>query len=209
MKSFENIDSETGDPRAHPWTTAESDPAYRYYDFRRHPQLIRTHLEDFTAWKSYAAITTFYDLLEWLNGPESVFESNDCAFEGPHLNTSPDFTKSLACTGRLMILYRNLSLNTAPDQIQRLSDAIHHALHHTDPGFAWGAIGTTTVPVHYRAIPGSQDVVAGQQLMLSFWAFGDSETETMTNLGRTFGNLSTVIRGVSAETLTAQAAPPQ
>jgi hypothetical protein len=201
MKSFENIDSESGAPRAHPWTTAESDPAHRYYDLRQHPDLIRTHLEDFTPWNSYAAINTFYRLLEWLNGPESVFESNDCAFEGPHPNTSPSFTQRLTCTGRLMILYRNVPLNTAPNHIVRLSDAIHRHLHHTDPGFELGAIGTTIMQVHYTALPGIHERVPGKQLMLSFWAFGDTEAETMTNLERTFRNLSAVIRGVSDESL--------
>ena len=38
----------------------------------------------------------------------------------------------------------------------------------------------------------------GSQLMLSFWAWGDDERETMANLDRTLTNVSVVLRRVAS-----------
>jgi hypothetical protein len=91
MKVYEHNDPDSFILRSHPWIDGESDPAHRYYDFRTSPELIRSSLEDLQAWSTYPATETFYRLLEWLNGAESVFESNDCAFSGASANTSAQF----------------------------------------------------------------------------------------------------------------------
>jgi hypothetical protein len=148
-------------------------------------------------WSAYPATETFYRLLEWLNGPESVFESNDCAFSGPTATTQPP--KRLQCSGRLMMLYRNLALNTSPKQIHWLTTAAAHALDQTDPAFEGGAIGATIMSVRFTTLPGPPERQRGQQLMLSFWAWGEQETEVMTNLNRTFRNVTVALRGLSDE----------
>ena len=58
-----------------------------------------------------------------------------------------------------------------------------------------GIIGTTIVPVRYLALPEAREQQLGSQLMLSFWAWGDSEADTMLNLGRLFKNLARALRG--------------
>ena len=50
--------------RSHPWTHAESNSEFRYYDVRKSPALIRTALEDFVPFGHYPAIDHFYALLE-------------------------------------------------------------------------------------------------------------------------------------------------
>jgi hypothetical protein len=65
-------------------------------------------------WATYPATETFYRLLEWLNGSESVLESNDSAFSGATATTSTQPSKRLQCSGRLILLYRNVILNTSP-----------------------------------------------------------------------------------------------
>jgi hypothetical protein len=82
MKVYQHNDPDSFILRSHPWIDGESDPAHRYYDFRTSPERIRSSLEDMQEWSAYPATETFYRLLEWLNGSESVFESNDCAFSG-------------------------------------------------------------------------------------------------------------------------------
>ncbi|NOS82266.1 MAG: hypothetical protein HOP32_11870, partial [Nitrospira sp.] len=77
MKVYEHSDPDSLKLRSHPWIDAESDPTNRYYDFKIHPELIRLSLEDMQKWSAYPATETFYRLLEWLNGPDSIFESND------------------------------------------------------------------------------------------------------------------------------------
>jgi hypothetical protein len=150
-------------------------------------------------WSAYPATETFYRLLEWLNGSESVFESNDCAFSGATVNTSPQFSKRLQCSGRLMIFYRILAMNTSPEQIHWLTNAAAHALRRTDPAFEWGALGATIMSVRFTALPGPPELQRGQQLMLSFWAWGEDEREVMTNLDRTFRNVTVALRGLSDE----------
>ena len=199
MKVFEHNDPDSLSPRSHPWIDGESDPTHRYYDFRTRPERIRSSIEDMQEWSAYPATETFYRLLEWLNGSESVFESNDCAFSGATINTGPQSSKRLQCSGRLMILYRDLALNTSPTQIHWLTNAAAHALRRTDPEFEWGAIGATIMPVRFTTLPGPPELQRGQQLLLSFWAWGEHELEVMTNLDRTFHNVTLVLRGLSDE----------
>ncbi len=199
MKIYEHSDPVSFSPRSHPWIDGESDLTHRYYDFRSHPELIRSSLEDMQEWATYPATETFYRLLEWLNGSESVLESNDSAFSGATTTTSTQPSKRLQCSGRLMLLYRNLILNTSPEQIHWLTNAAAHALRRTDPAFEWGAIGATIMSVRFTTLPGPLELQRGQQLMLSFWAWGEHEPEVMTHLNRTFRNLTVALREVSDE----------
>ena len=199
MKIYEHHDPQSLRCRSHPWTDSASDPTHRYYDFRTSPELIRSSLEDMQEWNTYPATETFYRLLEWLNGPKSVFESNDCAFSGATANPGTQSSQRLQCSGRLMILYRDLALNTAPAQIGWLTNAAAHALEQTDPTFESGAIGATIMSARFTALPGPPELQQGQQLMLSFWAWGEDEPEVMANLDRTFRNITAVLRRLSDE----------
>lgn len=199
MQVYEHNDPGSLRPRTHPWTDGESNPAHKYYDFRARPELIRSSIEDLQEWGAYPAMETFYRLLEWLNGPESALESNDCAFNGASINTSSECSKHLQCSGRLMMLYRDLSLNILPEQMHWLVNATAHAVRKIDPAFEWGAVGVTITPVRFTALPGPPEQQRGQQLMLSFWAWGKDEREVMTNLDRTFRNLTVALHQVSDE----------
>jgi hypothetical protein len=174
-----------GEPRSHPWSDSVLDSGARYHDLSAH-----------TPFERYSAIEEFYSLLERLNHPKSVLESSDCAFSGPRPSESRQRKESLECSGRLMILYRALEQNTLEARLAWLRLALHQELAELDPKFTGGIIGTTLVPIRYLALPeGSQ---LGQQLMLSFWAFGDSEASLMLVLARLFRNLSRALRHVSA-----------
>jgi hypothetical protein len=201
MFSYERSDPNADNPRSHPWGVAESDPTYRYYDFKANPELIRTNLEDFVGLSDWPAVQTFFSLLEWLNGPDSILESNDCAFRLPGENTNPGINKSLKCSGRVIIFYRPLHLNTSKAGVESLKDAIHHYLKQIDPDFLWGAIGTTIMKAEYVTLPVPPRDQAGFQVMLLFEAWGDSEEETMLNLERLFKNLQTALQDVSSEIL--------
>jgi hypothetical protein len=180
--------------RSHPWTSAEGDPDSRYYDLTAQPEHIRTSLEDLRGWQQYPAVEAFYTLLERLNHPESALESNDCAFNGPGENEDRSVRKAMQCSGRLMVLFRSLELNTEPERVETLKNELHFDLTATDPSFHFGIIGTTVVPVRYLALPEGRDQQLGSQLMISFWAWGDSEADTMLNLGRLLKNLSGALR---------------
>ncbi len=196
MNVFELADPEALALRFHPWHGSVTDPSLRHHDLRRQPELIRTALEDWIPFEHHAAANTFYTLVEWLNGPDSSLETSDCAFNGPAANPTPAVHKAQMCSGRLMILFRDLTQNTAQQPVHALSQALARALSSEDVGFECGACGVTTVPTRFTNAPGSADQQLGPQLMLSLWAWGDDEADTMKNLDRTLVGVSRALRRV-------------
>jgi len=187
VKTYENCELVSGPRRSHPWSTSTGHLSHRYHDFRLRPELIPAVLEDFRPWDAYVAIRSFYDLLAWINGEGSPFESNDCAFSGPDDNIDDGFRKRLQCSGRLGLLFRDLRLNTSEHAMIRLIEGIHIRLRALDPDFAWGAVGTTLLRVFYLELP--EGSAEGSQLLLSFWAWGDGESEVFENLARVISAL--------------------
>lgn len=196
MKTYEYDGSPFSEPRSHPWSGSATDASARYYDFTASPELIRTSLEDFLPFRHYPAVEDFYALLERVNHPKSPLESSDCAFNPPAPNETRLVKAELECSGRLMLLYRDLTLNTRRDRVSWLKTAFHQQLGHVDPKFRLGMIGTTLIPVRYLTRPESEQ--AGEQLLLGFWAYGETLDATMQNLARLFRNLTQALRGVSA-----------
>jgi hypothetical protein len=197
MKTCEYDGAPFIEPRSHPWTDSAACADYRYIDLKADPARIRTSLEDFVPWSHYAAIDEFYGLVEWLNRQLSTLESNDCAFTGPHANDVPSMAKALQCSGRIMVLFRALTKNLARPTVESFKNALHHRLGAIDPTFPWGVIGTTIVPVRYVSLPVPEHQQLGHQLMISFWAWGSTEEELMTNLGRVLRNLSSGLHAVA------------
>ena len=103
----------------------------------------------------------------------------------------------LACSGRVMILYRDLARNASEPDVESLKNALHHELGALDPELEWGMIGTTLVPVRYLALP--RDAQLGQELMVSFWAWGGTEEDLMENLARVVTSLFAALRGVATK----------
>lgn len=177
--------------RHHPWTTSERDDKFRYYDLKAEPELIETILEDFKPWDEHQAIRSFYETLRFLNGPDSTFESNDCAFQLKE--NVDDNGKRLRAHGRLMILLRELPRNTDAESVNYYLALITEKLFMRDRGFELGAILVTRYPTLFVAIPPErkQEGFCGEFL---FWSWGDTEAETMENLDRLFGNLTAALR---------------
>jgi hypothetical protein len=196
MKTYEFAGASSTEARAHPWRGAAGDPAGQYYDFTASPELIRTSLEDFKPFEHYPAVEVLYALLERVNHPRSPLESNDCNFVPPGENRSGQVRAALECSGRVMLLFRDLPQNTRLSRVAWLKTAFHYQLAQLDPKFTLGLIGTTLLPVRYLTLPDAEQL--GQQLMLSFWAFGETEVLTMQNLARLLRNLTQAVRGVSA-----------
>jgi hypothetical protein len=195
MKSYGYGGPAFTEPRSHPWADTPGSPPARYYDLTTTPALIRSALEDFVPWSHYPAIDVFYSLLEWLNRPGAALESNDCAFSAPELQGHPERADALQCQGRVMVLFRALEHNR-DGHIAGLENRLHQSLAPLDPTFDGGAIGTTLVPVRYRALPAGEQL--GDELMISFWAWGNSEQECLKNLARLLRGLSSALEQASA-----------
>jgi len=201
MKTCEYAGAPLEQARSHPWTDATGNPHFRYYDLTAAPEHIRNSLEDFQPWGHYAAVEDFYRMLESLNRRGSVFESNDCAFTGPEPNDQAAIPKAFQCSGRVMVLFRAIERNTRPGSVEQLKNQLHLELAPLDRSFEWGVIGTTLVPTRYLALADHGDNQLGCQLMISFWAWGDTEADTMTNLKRLFKNLARALTNLSASPL--------
>jgi len=185
--------------RSHPWTVNQHNTNERYYDFKTHPHLVSDVLEDFTPWSNWAAIQEFFKLVVWVNSPDSELESNDCAFGGICANTNGNFAKSLQCHGRIMLLYRYLELNSSPENINWLEDALSYYLNQLQPDLEFGAIGSSQLPVHYLDLITDGNEANGNQIILSFWCWGDSEAEVMANLHLLIQALWQALQYVSTE----------
>lgn len=178
-------DSEEPPPRDHPWTICETNPEARYYDFRTHPELISTSLEDFKPWSKYPAIARFYELLAWINGDDSIFESNDCGLRPPRTDTeAPEIIRRnfesdpIVVHGRLAMIFRNLEWNTG-GRIDSLMKGIGQGLGQTPNIPAVVKVGEWKH--HFTAINKQ-----GRAVTLRFWAWGDTEEDAMTCLNMTF-----------------------
>jgi hypothetical protein len=198
MRSCEYDGVPFTEPRSHPWIDAVGDARCQYYDLTASPAHIRSSLEDFRPWSRYAAIEDFYALLEQLNQKSSALESNDCAFTGPHAGEQPTTTTAFECSGRVMVLFRALRQNTVPARVESLKNQLHNTLAQLDPNFLSGMIGTTLIPVRYLALPKRGNQQLGLQLMISFWAWGKTEADNMTNLRRLFKNLALALQHCQA-----------
>jgi hypothetical protein len=197
LKTYQYAGDAFDAPRSHPWLGAAEDPESQYYDLTETPALIRSSLEDFFPWNRFAGVQLFYDLLEQLNHPKSALESNDCAFSGPHPNDDLTTPKELQCCGRVMVLFRALEQNKDESRVAWLKNELHVELSELDSMFQWGAVGTTLIPVRFLALPEAQGQL-GWQLLISFWAWGDREADTMQNLARVIKNLGRALRSLSA-----------
>ena len=192
--------------RHHPWLTAMKDETERYYDFRRQPELIRTVLEDYLPMAHYEAVRSFYSLLEWLNGEDSPFETNDCGLRPVTDNNQPELTaKRLVISGRLMVFFRELDRNVSPESAAAFNRTGSFLTHRPDfqssdstewlvrrsleefdrlfPERQEACIGIELMPTLFeQATESRPEEKLGYELNYRFWAWGDDENEVMVNL---------------------------
>jgi len=181
----------TGIPRAHPWTTASNDPACRYVDFRSEPDKISTSLEDFMRWEQYPAIEGFYDFLRWVNGSESVLESNDCAF-CLEPNDDPNRPFQLQASGRIMLFVTDFRFTCSPQFGEYMTDAFGSYLERNLPKSSPATVGVSQATSFFKEV-GKR----GEQVVLNFWAWGDSEASTFSTLGTLFEHMLDAAKDVS------------
>jgi hypothetical protein len=67
-------------------------------------------------------------MLEWVNGPTSHFETNDCTMKGPHLNAIKAVSSPLTGGGRLMFFFRELRFNLSEEKVSWLREMMQSIL---------------------------------------------------------------------------------
>jgi hypothetical protein len=73
MHAFHDAQEGVGEPRPHPWQASMYDRSAKFVDFLKRPDLIRSSLEDFLPYAAQPAIDRFFQLVEWMNGPDTVW----------------------------------------------------------------------------------------------------------------------------------------
>ena len=195
---FVEFDSDVPPPRQHPWTESVANPDWRYCDFKMHPEQIPLALEDFRPWCHYPAITSFYEMVSWLNGPDSILESNDCGLRPPRQDhETPEVIRCsfesdpTVVHARLAILFRNLEWNTSNPTINGLKQSIHDCLRQNFPN--WPVVIKVGDWVHeFTAVK-----KVGRVVTLRFWCWGDDEATAMAGLKAAIEAASACLRWVS------------
>jgi hypothetical protein len=171
-------DMKTG--RTHPWKYAEHNPSWRYVNFRREPDKIESALEDFRPWAQFPATRRFYELIRWLNGADSLFETNDCAFQIRD-NCDANQPYKLQADGRLMLFSADLRLSCDPGFAEWLISRLGCYLEQAEPRVHAAAVGLSKASCFFKSASAE-----GEEVVLYFWAWGDTDDSTMKNLERVF-----------------------
>ena len=104
--------------------TSEHDLEGRYVDFREHPELIESTLEDFRPFERHNATRRFYAMLKWINGSTFELETNDCLLRSPQGNASlMEIPIRHQIQGRVTVLFRDYRLNTSEPMISWFTDS--------------------------------------------------------------------------------------
>lgn len=195
---FVDYDDDIPPPRQHPWTQVDANPEARYWDLRANPQQIPEVLEDFKPWSHYGAITNFYQMLAWINGDDSIFESNDCGLRPPRRDDAvPEFIQHvfdsdpIVVHGRLTFFFRNLVWNASPQTVDGLKKTIHDGLRNNVGNFP-GVVRVGDWAHLFTSIRKE-----GRAVSLRFWAWGDDEAMAMSNLNGVFEAIHGCLKWIS------------
>lgn len=160
-----------------------SDDASVYMDFKTQPKLIRKAIEDLLPFKKWGFAEQFYALIEWINSPRSLLESNDCVFNAAEDNTDQQYPYAKKCSARLMILFRDIPENCQVKSIDWLIQNMLLQISTTKPGFKAGAVCLSQSPTCYLALGNEADTGGmGYQVTLTFFAYGKNDRRCYENM---------------------------
>ena len=170
----------------------------RYYDFNNHPELIREVLEDFKEWEHFQGVQLFYEMLEWVNGPASHFETNDCTMKGPHPNAIKAVSSPLTGGGRLMFFFRELRFNLSEEKVSWLREMMQYILESL-PGNDFTYAQLCFFETLFTELPGTELEKIGKEVVIEFWAWGGTNEEVMSNFKLIVSNILSAFKQLSAE----------
>ena len=207
--------------REHPWTDSALNPDWKYYDFNKNPELIRTSLEDFVPWEKFAAVEEFYKFLEWMHGDESKIESNDCRLSFDKNKQKEKWNKEYVFHGGIFLLFKNLEFNLSEDSgnffnghnnldfitesftpnkyLAWFEGCCNQYIRGAYPGFSLGCLTFVLFPSKFNNASPIEEDTLGYQPCFRYWAWGDDENEAMENLHKVFEVLAGCVKAISAE----------
>ena len=198
MDAFTSNQNDNSELRSHPWTSMQSDQSSIYMDFKKTPKLIRNSLEDLLPLKKWEFVETFYSLIEWVNSPVSLLESNDCTFNAAEENSDGQYPYAKKCSARLMILFRDIPENCQQRSIDWLIQNILHSVTSTKLGFRAGAICLSQNATCYLALGDQPDTGGiGQQVVLTFFAYGKNERRCYESMQQVLSHAHSCLKKVN------------
>ncbi|PKG37780.1 hypothetical protein [Psychromonas sp. Urea-02u-13] len=198
MDAFTSSQTDSSELRSHPWTAMQNDQTSVYMDFKKNPKLIRQSLEDFIPLKKWDFVESFYALVEWINSPQSVLESNDCTFNVAQQNTDNQYPYAQKCSARLMILFRDIPENCQQRSIDWLMQNILQSVASTKQGFKAGAICLSQNETCYLALGDSPDTGGmGLQIVLTFFAYGKNDKRCYENMEQVISHAHDCLKKVN------------
>ena len=184
MHAFHDAEEGIGEPRPHPWQGSAYDPNARFVDFLRYPELIRTSLEDFLPYSDRPAIERFFQLLEWMQSPSTIWETTESKFWPVSTQSNRSFAQyRLICSGRLVFFCRDYLWQCKNSHwaftqlLKRLKDYA--------PVAANACVGVFTVPTLFVSLSEDGGVTAPEckALGIRCYGFGNSEDEAFDGFG--------------------------
>lgn len=200
MDVFPAPDAGWSKPRMHPYVAGREGEA-GFIDFRQQPERIPEVLEDYRVHANQAAVQTFFEFLRWINGPESVLETCDCALRGPEKPKSRKPSDlPLVLHGRVMLMHREPGANCIEGAPIVFIEHLYEQLQRVDAAVPLCDVsaGLTLCNVLYRdrclsqpagdgsLAPGTDDPGLGQHVMVTFRAHGQSHPEVWQTLDNFF-----------------------
>ncbi|MEO7539310.1 MAG: hypothetical protein ABIV21_04745 [Pyrinomonadaceae bacterium] len=145
--------------------------------------------EDFRPWERYPAIDAFYELIEWLNSPESVFAADGCKLAPPADNLY-DMPAGLVLEGRFILFFRDTKLDLA-DVVDESRYEVNqnmtglatrcHEFGYPLYADAWrNAVELFFIPCIY--VESKETAFFGQKLSFDFLCYGDDEKSLFDGL---------------------------
>lgn len=194
------------EPITFPWSAASNDPRGAYVNFRERPELIARALEDFRPWARTAAVKEFYDLLRWINGPESMLESVGCAFG---TRETHDVVRGLDgpwCVGWLSVILRDHPLNLnrdLTDELKRLINAKARAAPGPVPDGCIIISEALTQFVYLEDFyTGFREPPVGWSVVINWMVTAEAKRAALSALRSTFRQLRWVLAEVSQKAST-------
>lgn len=197
--------------RMHPYLSSRPGEA-GFVDFRQQPERIPEVLEDYRPHADQPAVRTFFEFLRWINGPESVLETCDCALQGPDKVKSPKESRfPWVLHGRVMMMHREPGANCIEGAPTIFIQHLYGQLQRVDALAPLRDVsaGLSLCSVLYRdrclAQPAADGTLAagpydpglGQHVMVTFRAHGHSHPEVWQKLYEFYGFLWIACRRTS------------
>ena len=208
--------------RTQPYTTSNHRSPGKYYDLRAEPEKIRTHLEEFFPYSEYKSVQEFYDLLEWLNGEDSMYETTDCRLEELEKNKQRNLADSdFVRSGAMAWHFRNLRLNLSKDsafwaklydayQIDdsgfrltpsdyqiKFTDAMYLQLTNIERTEMFDCISIAPYNIYFENADVPSAFRYGCQIVHRFWIWGDSDEEIFERFSYTVKAFETCFKSLN------------